>query len=481
MIEKNPLTKNELISELTKSSHGKLTAYVPVGRKAAKHEAEFLGHLIAWNRHKGAIRDTKVALPVLALTERTDADLTENALAHLATLDPRNLVRGLRFAKEIGTAGSNRNIRRVVERYIRARETNWAWWERTAVQHRTSLKELYTLCHVKPSTLANDILFHRKYPKGTVFDLIRGMKTMSDTEAAGYIVERKIPFLIAAGALGERMSNPELLLALVTRMTPTELVTNMKFLEKHGVRTVPALRAALEEKLEKTAKTGRQTLKTTKAVEAVADAGLKQKLEAVQEKQLDRRAMQGDWAVLVDKSGSMSAALTVGIEISALLARLAAGKVHVVLFDVLPRYRDATGLSLADIKKALARVRADGGTSIGVALDYLVQKKVAVDGIVIVSDGGENTAPRFCDVYRTYSVVVGKKVPVYFYWLPGEDSSLFKSTNELNIFDIRSGTDYHALPNLVQTMRTNRYSLVDEIMEVPLLTVEKALREKGAE
>jgi len=34
--------------------------------------------------------------------------------------------------------------------------------------------------------------------------------------------------------------------------------------------------------------------------------------------------------------------------------------------------------------------------------------------------------------------------------------------------------DFYSLPNLVQTMRTNRYSLIEEIMETPLLTLEQA-------
>ena len=48
-------------------------------------------------------------------------------------------------------------------------------------------------------------------------------------------------------------------------------------------------------------------------------------------------------------------------------------------------------------------------------------------------------------------------------------------------FDLRrTGVDYYSLPNLVQTMRSNRYSLIDEIMQVPLLTLAEVLKKRVA-
>ena len=46
---------------------------------------------------------------------------------------------------------------------------------------------------------------------------------------------------------------------------------------------------------------------------------------------------------------------------------------------------------------------------------------------------------------------------------------------EVQKFSLGASTDYYSLPNLVETMRTTRYSLVDEIMEMPLLTLERVL------
>ena len=58
--------RQAVINELLQSRHGDLPAYVPSTDKAAQ-DPEFLSKLMVWNLAKGEIRDTKIALPVIAL------------------------------------------------------------------------------------------------------------------------------------------------------------------------------------------------------------------------------------------------------------------------------------------------------------------------------------------------------------------------------------------------------------------------------
>ncbi len=480
-IGESSLTKNQIVQELIRSPHGDLAQYLPVGRLASAQEPEFLAHLIAWNQRKGAIRDSKVALPIVYLaTGAAVPEFRENALAHLAALDPRNLVRALRFGKDQKTPGSGRAIRTMVERYLRAREANWSKWERTAIQHRSTLKELYTLYHVKPSSRADDILFKGVYPEGSTFAAIRNLRNMSPTEAAGEIIDRKIPFLIAAGALGAKAQETDLLMALIGRMSPTELVTNMKRLEKMGVKKVPALRAALEQALSKAAGSHANVLKTSVAAEAVEDEGIAEKLKGLQERQIDKmQGIDGDWVILADKSGSMSQAIEASRHIAATLARLVKGDVHLIFFDQNPTYLNATGKTYDELVSKTKYVMAQGGTSIGCGLQYLIDNKIAVGGIAVVSDGGENGTPSFANRYAEYKRQFEVEPTVYFYQFQGEPDVFSVSCARENVpvqkFDCRVNGDYYSLPNMVQTMRTNRYSLVDEIMAVPLLTLDHIL------
>lgn len=489
------ITKNQIIAELTRSPHGKLAEYVSTGRPAAKQEPEFFAHLIAWNQIKGQIRDSRVALPIIQLqvVGSIDAEFRDSALAHLSLLDPRNLLRAYRFAMESRDLTQDRRnvgqLDRMITRKLRTLESNWAKWERVAVQHRKSLKGLYALLRIKPAPMADAILFKRQIPRGSVFDAIRNLSKMSATEAAGTILERRIPFLIASGALGAKMKDPTLVLALIERMSPNELVNNSKMLERLGIKTVPALRAAYEQALGRAAGSKTATFKATRAAEAIEEdedsAGIAQKLRDLQEKQIKALGgVEGNWLVAGDKSGSMSEAIEISRHVAGTLAKMVKGEVHLVFFDTLPIYKNVTGQTYEQIKELTKNIRAGGGTSVGCSLLALAEKKVEVDGIAIVSDGGENTPPMFAATYKAYCQAMGKEVPVYLYRTAGEPDqfSHFMATAGIDVqkFDLSKGVDYYSLPNIVQTMRTQRYSLADEIMECPLLKLDQVFDAKEA-
>jgi hypothetical protein len=475
------LSKPEVIAELTKSPHGDLAAYVPVGVPAARDDADFFAHLLAWNHHRGQVRDAKVALPVLALAARPIAIFAQNALAHLADLNPRMFVQALEFARTV--AAPTRILRRLVARYIRDLEHDGHEWERTTLQHRQAMRTLYAKYHVKPNTRADAALF-----KGTgegKFAIVRQLAQMSPEECAGTIQTHKIPFMIARGALGAKASHPDVVLALMARMSPTELVTNTKSLERLGIKTVPALRAAYEKGIEgaaKSKKAPRATLKTTKAAEALADdAQLSGKLRALQEKQLDNlRGIEGNWLVLADKSGSMAAAIEIARHVTAILARMVKGKVYLAFFDTIPRGLDATGQTYEMLTANTQGIEAGGGTSIGCGLWRLADEKKAIDGIAIVSDGGENHVPWFAQAYDRYRGLMGNDPSVYLYRTPGGDANVLSANCQragiaLEEFPLTDVVDYYSLPNLVQTMRIGRYQLLDEVFATRLRTVDEVL------
>lgn len=466
------LTKQQLIGVLTKSPHGDLAQYAPIGLQAAAADPGFFAHLVAWNHRKGVIRDAKVALPVLALASAgtvEDDELRENALAHIASLDPRNLVRAIRFSKGQPLL-QRRALYRMVERYLRDREASRGRFERVAMQHRASLKELYALLHVKPGQVAQEVLFAGA--KQGVFGVIARLKDMAPDEAAGAIAKNRIPFLVAMGALGAKAKDPTVLQAIIAAMSPTELVTNAKMLDKLGVKTNPALRATFETALQGAAGSSAQVLKTTRAAEVVGGS-TGEKLRGVQEKQLSKMTVEGNWLVCADVSASMAAAIDVARQVCALLARVAGGSVHLVFFNNSPTYHDVTGKAYDDILAITKRQVADGGTSPGCAIQYAVERKLDIDGIAIVADGNENGLPFFHTAYQRLCKELDKLPPVYVFLLKGDPPNMLDNARlsgvELMVNDLRGGVDYHSLPNLVQTMRTNRYSLVDEINETPLL------------
>jgi hypothetical protein len=316
---------------------------------------------------------------------------------------------------------------------------------------------------------------------GSVLDIIQRLKTMSPVEAAGHVMLHKIPFLVAVGAMPKIKGNTEALIALIQGMSPTELVTNTKMLEQLGMAGNAAVQAAYRkavDDLKKDSRKGQNLFKAGAAADKVKDAGLRDTLQAVQEQQFSKKGIEGNWAVLVDRSGSMQSAIEVGKLVASALAKMVKGNIWLVFFNASPMVMDVTGKTLEDIKSRTRGITATGGTGIGCGLEAMKGK--AVDGIAVISDGGENQPPVFGAVHES----IFKDVPVYFYKLRGDQDIFTHNCKVKNVplstFDL-TGTlslDYYSVANLVQTMRTNRYDLYQQIMDTPLLTLAKVFNER---
>jgi hypothetical protein len=137
---------------------------------------------------------------------------------------------------------------------------------------------------------------------------------------------------------------------------------------------------------------------------------------------------------------------------------------------------DVTGKTYDEILHLTRSITAGGGTSIGCGLMAMAERNVEVDGIAVVSDGEENAPPVFAHAYKAYSQAFGKEVPVYLYETAGGRNVFTSNCKMLDIdvqeFNLRNGVDYHSLPNIVKTMRTRKYSLVDEILATKLVRLE---------
>lgn len=490
MTEKLTISRNQLVNQILRIGHGKLEVFAEVGLRAVNEEPELFGHLIAWNHIKGEVRDSKNALPILALRGGVDMELFENAVAHLCQLDPRNLVKAIGFNRELSkqhpvTRGAGNLLEKAVQRYLREREEAPSWWVRSALQHRKSMKALYALYHIKPNKLAQDVLFKRVRPKGSVFEAIANLKHMAPMEAAGTILNYKIPFLTAMGAVGGVKNKPDIVMALIDQTSGNELIGNTEMFRRLGVFDNPVLKSAFDAAVERAKKDKRMSsLKAGKAAEKVGDKKTADKMKKVQESKLDQLGgIEGDWLILGDCSGSMARSVELAKAVAALITQQVKGQVYLVFFNTGPYRFEVTGKSLDEIKEMTKRIGASGGTSIGCGLALLADSNIVVNGIVICSDGGDNTHPYFHMAYPKYAVKMGIEPTVYHLWVPGDMNALKGFCERAGItvqeFDV-SRMDYYALPNLIKTLRTSRFTLVDEIFSTPLLTLNDVFQKQKA-
>jgi hypothetical protein len=369
-----------------------------------------------------------------------------------------------------------RSLRTEVARYLREREADTEWFDSTVLTARKAVKRLYALFHVRPAERAQSTLFEDSPPADSRLHALKELtRATTPAEQARAIVEHRIPYRVAATVV--QQMTPAVLAALIDRMSSQELINNLGALQRRGALDNPDLKGLVDSKLEE-ARTAQRVsaLKTGEAVRATElPDDMRQKLEAVADSQVKARGrIERPMALLIDKSGSMSVAIDLGKRIGALLSAVAARELYVLAFDTMVypvEVPSGDGADLARWEKALTGIKAGGGTSCGVGIDYLRRKGLRVEQIILITDEGENTAPHLVDALKLYRQEVKVDPNICFVRTPGAGTQLEEACWREGILAdaFQFSGDYYSLPNLVPLLsRPSKLDLLIEIMEYPL-------------
>ena len=482
MEEKELNIKNKLVQQLFKTPHGKLDDYVDLF-SIASGDKDLFAHYIAWNNLNSKITDSKCALPVIALRtlSRNDQEYGENAIASLMLLNPRELCKAYQFSKRLSECGTTisggwrRRLQEAMQKYLSIRESSVGWWDKAVVRNRKAMLALYAVSHYKPSERSQKILFEKQYPKNSVFQVIKDLKNMTPLESCGQILKYNLPMSVVIGSGVKIKDNRDVLLAMVSNMTGNELLNSSVMLKNLGAFNFPEVLSAYDNSIEK-AKTDKRVniFKASKAIEKV-DNKIAKKLVSIQnEKEKEIKNIDANVLILGDCSGSMENAIEVTKKIASVISNKVSGNKYLVFFSNSPRLFDITDKTSQQIYDLTKNIRAHGMTSIGCGLEYITDKKLDVDVIIIVSDGGDNTEPLFNKAYKNYCNKMNIEPLVYFFNVKGN------STDSLSIYCKKSGIiiekyeidktfDYYSLPNILSTIKKNRYDLLNQILSTPLL------------
>ena len=349
---------------------------------------------------------------------------------------------------------------------------------------RKAIKRMYALLHVAPGDRAQKILFDETPPADSrIFALKELVKAESPAEQARKIVEHAIPYRVAATVI--KQMTPTVLFALIERMSPQELINNLGALNRRGAFDNADLKSAIEAKLQE-AKTAVR-VSAFKAEEAGKVAGLSEEvrrsLEEVTDAQVKAKGrIDRPAALLIDKSGSMSLAIELGKRIGALISSVSSQALFVYAFDTIAYPINAAGTDLAAWEKALQGITAGGGTSCGVAVDFMTRKKQYVEQIIVVTDEEENTAPLFVEALKRYRETVKADPNVCFVRTPGAGTPLENQCRAAGIMTdaFQFTGDYYALPNLVPLLsRPSKLELADGNHGVSAARPEAGLTRSG--
>jgi hypothetical protein len=484
-----------MLNSLLTCPHRQLGKVHPLHADLVAQDPRFYVRLAAWYADHGDVRDHRemfiVTLALSGFPGHRDV-----GLAMLRELPPYQVGRVVDFihgtvetvkvkvvapepetvtmTAEVGLRRNvPRSLRTEVTRYLREREGDADWFDSTALAARKALKRLYALLHVKPGPRAQAVLFDERPPAGSK---LAGLKELARAETpdeqATLITAHDVPFRVAVGLV--KALTPPVLLALVGRMSPQEVINNLAMLGRKGATAHPEVNALIERKLDQAKTAGRVSAfkAETAAAAAPVSAAVKAKLEAVADAQVKARGrIARPTALLIDKSGSMTQAIEVGKRLGALLAAVADRELYVYAFDSIAYPVEAAGPELAAWERALTGITAGGSTSVGVGVELLRRKKQYVEQVVVVTDEGENADPRFVPALQKYREELKADPAVCFVKVEGATSQLEDECKRAGItadaYQFKG--DYYSLPNLVPLLaRPSKLELLQEVLEYPL-------------
>ncbi len=168
----------------------------------------------------------------------------------------------------------------------------------------------------------------------------------------------------------------------------------------------------------------------------------------------------------------MTPAIEAGRQLGALDLGDLQAELFAYAFDTVAYPIQPKGTSLADWEKAMAGINAGGGTSCGVALDWMRRKGQRVEQIVMVTDEGENCRAAASRKPTPATRTILKVRPSVILVKIGQATNLLEQDCEElgvapNVFEFRG--DYYALPNIIPLLTYPSLSeMVMEVLAYPL-------------
>jgi hypothetical protein len=477
--EVRPMTANsnerdmrlEMLNSLLTTPHRELQKVAALHNEMIERDPIFYGHLAVWYQENGDVRDHKEVFVANLLTSEMQAH-RDAGFVLLQQFPPYEVARIVDFMKQ-QKGKMPRSARTAVTKYLRKREADPAFFDRAALRGRKSMKHLYATLHIKPNERAEQVLFKDAPPEDSLAYALKLLAiAQTPLEQAQIIVEFGIPYTIAVGAV--KQVTPTVLVALISAMSPQEVINNLNSLKGRGAFDNGEVKALIDEKLAQAAKSDRVSLfKSHAAINAAElDAETVAQLNKIADTQVKKRGkITKPTALLVDKSGSMEDAIEVGKQIAALISGITEAELFVYAFDTIAYAIQAKGKELSDWEKAFQGIKANDATSIGAPVEVMRLKKQAVEQFIIVTDEGDNTAPLFHDAYEAYRRDM-QLAPSVLIVKVGSSSTFVEHNLRNRSVQVDTFTfagDYYSLPNLIPMLaRPSRLELLMEILEMPL-------------
>ena len=395
----------------------------------------------------------------------------------------------------------NRFAKGAVEYYLRYRERdeNRSMMDGAMIRMRNHLRALYAKCHIRPKGWVERALFHNEIPEGSRLEALNMLSASTDpTEQAKIIMDARIPFPVASTLISS--ITPSVGLALISVMSPQEVLANVGSMKRRGFFDHPELKQLIMGRIKEIegVKKGKvDALKGEAARKAVPelDDDVKQAITKVVDVQLKSYGeINIPTVLLVDKSASMSNAIELAKQVGATVAQACTkgNFAGCYLFNSSPvrlKWSDSDG----DIgtksawDKKLEMHFATGRTDLDKCLRAMIEDNVRAEQIVIITDEGENGSRIFASYLPEYEEKFGFMPNIVIIRIGGRynvhdkvEKSCRKAGADVDVLKA-DGIDSVAMPNLLQLLsRKSIFELIQEINQLSLPTREEWIKDHEA-
>jgi hypothetical protein len=402
MTEQNR-SRTLLFNNLTKVQHREYAPMVQEFHTALEADPDFISRACAYLANGGTnIRDTADCAVITLLTapieypEYREAgrcsllgnDIYDIAPEGISGLEPFRIFRIDEFIRKYQVKAP-RLMRDTMTDYVRFLEGQPSRFDGVAIRNRKALKSVYTHYHIKPNERAQAIIFDDKPPADSKLGILKQIANSTDVrEQVRLVVENKIPYVVASSVLPKM--TPAVGVALIEVMSPTEALNSRGWIEKSGLLQVPEIRDAYTAKIKQATKSA-ASIEYRKSAQGT-DAGIQQAVEEAKEEAVKKQQrVTQNLLLMVDKSGSMEAALSMAIKFGERIAPICDGELAVVAFnDYAQELKVQDTHSLAAWQQAFKGIRCSGYTSMRSGLELALKNGYTPQVVVVITDEQEN-------------------------------------------------------------------------------------------
>jgi hypothetical protein len=210
-------------------------------------------------------------------------------------------MRVFQFVNEQSEHKIPRLLKTMANDYLHMLESDPLRFDGVVIQNRRNMRWMYTNFHIKPSARANDILFHDNPPEDSKLSVLKQIANSTDTiEQANLVIDNKIPYRVAVSVLPK--VTPEIGVALIAAMSPTEALNSRSWVERSGLLEMPEVKDVFVSKVSKA--TASVASADHRASAQGQDEDVQAAVEQAKQKSVEKAdRIEKDLLILVDKSG----------------------------------------------------------------------------------------------------------------------------------------------------------------------------------